>query len=911
MIAVLLVGVGCWAQPKSHVSLYGSDYDLHHFRGLVSQGPMPADLSMGLMELYKHDKQRVKDYTNKVFIDRDKVLESSYYIKRMLASGRIVYGDPVSQLASRIADTLLKDYPTLRGELRFYTVKSPAVNAFATGQGMVFICTGLISHLHNEAELAYVLSHEIVHYVNKHTLEVLTRKRDYSNDIEAETKELRDFIKFHNRSREMETEADNDGLKRFFLPSPYNDRAVSTLFDVLQYSQIPYISRALDTAYFNTPYFRLPSAYYKDSLDEVSVSDDDNDSLSTHPNIKKRRQQTAETMGEQHGGVDFLMITEEDFAQLQRLTREEDIRQMLIYGDYVNAFYHSYALLEGDPDNEFLAQSLCAALYGLSKFKSYANTRLRMDNYSTKQGEIQQCYHLFGKITPQYTAIVAAHKLYEYRQQYPANAQIAAMSDDLFVDLAKRYGLTAADFSKEYSRDSVAQQTESGNMSRLERLRAQQSSEVKSSTNNPVRYAFTDLMKNDSQFEQYLTAHVVYDSTERAPQSLKKSKQLVFSPMYIVYDSKREITNIRETNKLEERLYNDIRAAARRQKIESVDFTDHHLQEMTTAAQYNEWTTVTEWMTEVDQFAGQFDKVATMQPLMTPIAKRYNASSVNTSVVVNLEQLEVQRSAKMLLYGVWIPPIWPALLNYYLQGSENTYVQSSQYDAFTGQLLGQKSHFVTIEDERGVVRGNLYDMYHNLGSKKTKAPGYMRSKLVVAGNASLGVRLLSHHSLGSGEYSFPRSSMVNMQFGGEVEYVVAPHTSVLLTADYMPTSVEDYEQLYPFNRLQFNLMARSYTRNSLAPVGPYLGFGLSYGMMIPTADNTRSTERVAGYGIKIEMGRRYVVADHVLIGVGAQYSVLLSKGLFGLDNDIYNDNIGLGLLTESIMRVGVSIGLMP
>ena len=187
-------------------------YDLNNFTGIKSEGPIPADLRKGLGELYSEDKQRVRDYNDGKLANRDRVLEASYHINRLMSNGRILYGDPITRMVERIADTLLKDYPELRGELRFYTVKSSAVNAFATGQGMIFVTTGLVAQVENESQLAYVISHEIVHYYRKHNMEVLTRRIKTSDD---EAEQMANFLMYHNRSREMENEADSLGLRRF------------------------------------------------------------------------------------------------------------------------------------------------------------------------------------------------------------------------------------------------------------------------------------------------------------------------------------------------------------------------------------------------------------------------------------------------------------------------------------------------------------------------------------------------------------------------------------------------------------------------------------------------------------------------------------------------------------------------
>jgi predicted Zn-dependent protease len=57
----------------------------------------------------------------------------------------------------------------------FGVIDSNAINAFAAPGGYVFLTKGLYRQLHNEAELAGVLGHEIGHVVRKHHLNLLKK----------------------------------------------------------------------------------------------------------------------------------------------------------------------------------------------------------------------------------------------------------------------------------------------------------------------------------------------------------------------------------------------------------------------------------------------------------------------------------------------------------------------------------------------------------------------------------------------------------------------------------------------------------------------------------------------------------------------------------------------------------------
>ena len=86
-------------------------YALDNYGGLRSEGAVPSDLRLTLDELYSLDKQRVRDYNDGKLTNRDKVLAASYNINKLMASGRILYGDPITRMAERIADTLLRTTP--------------------------------------------------------------------------------------------------------------------------------------------------------------------------------------------------------------------------------------------------------------------------------------------------------------------------------------------------------------------------------------------------------------------------------------------------------------------------------------------------------------------------------------------------------------------------------------------------------------------------------------------------------------------------------------------------------------------------------------------------------------------------------------------------------------------------------
>jgi predicted Zn-dependent protease len=75
---------------------------------------------------------------------------------------------------------------------QFGVLDSPNVNAFAVPGGTIFITRGLLERMRNEAELAGVLGHEIVHVLRKHHLKAIQKGAQTALAGDAAAAALRD-----------------------------------------------------------------------------------------------------------------------------------------------------------------------------------------------------------------------------------------------------------------------------------------------------------------------------------------------------------------------------------------------------------------------------------------------------------------------------------------------------------------------------------------------------------------------------------------------------------------------------------------------------------------------------------------------------------------------------------------------
>jgi hypothetical protein len=137
---------------------------------------------------------------------------------------------------------------------RFLVLRDPMVNAFALPNGSVYITTGLLALLENEAQLAGILGHETAHIYERHPyLENRSiRKKTVASEIiaaaaacvpggyttwlataaAANVSTLLLVESVYGYSREMESQADQDGLAAM-TAAGYNPHAMAVAFELL------------------------------------------------------------------------------------------------------------------------------------------------------------------------------------------------------------------------------------------------------------------------------------------------------------------------------------------------------------------------------------------------------------------------------------------------------------------------------------------------------------------------------------------------------------------------------------------------------------------------------------------------------------------------------------------------------
>ncbi|MBP5644608.1 MAG: M48 family metalloprotease [Bacteroidales bacterium] len=919
---------------KKIVSLIvlSSCFLLSQAQPLRSQGPVPADLLMSVEQLYDSDIQRAEIYAGGRVRDKQAILEASYRINKMLAGGHIVYGDPITGLINRIADTLLRDYPDLRSELRFYTVTSPDVNAFTTPQGMIFVNAGLVAQAENEAQLAFIIAHEIIHYYRAHGLETLVGKdgkKKRGENLDDEAEHAGDFTRKHIRSHEMENESDSLGIALFYLNSPYWKDVTEGVFDVLQYSYLPFDEVPFDTTFFNTQYYRLTGCWL-DTVADITSRDNYDDSRSTHPNILSRRQRTANALAGHAGGQKYLMVSQEEFDSLRHIARVECIRQDLLHGNYPRAFYNSWLLHRCHSDDDpTINRYLTQALYGIAVFKCNERESEVLGDYTKMEGEIQQVYYAFKQMNAEQATLAALSRVWREHRLHPRDAHYDAMFHHLMELLRTKCHKSATDYLPTppvASTDTVAatDSTQASNkpLTKYERIKQKRQTQTRQ---NPTAYALTAFMEADSTLYPTLVTHL--NGNTETPQTLqptKKDAMLVFNPSYWVAD-KHDNLRAAESDACEGDLVSRITGTAKHLGIRTVDFSDQGMHAMTSDAQYNNFLTVCEWMNEFWLTRGLFDHCRLSQSDMDRLLARYDARTLNMTAILNVEGLKGEGWAT---YAI-IVPLAPVAVTAALTGIESTTMVSIVVDAHEGKMLTRQAYHYNVADHPALLNAMLYDTYvRTIPGRKDKEPvGHLGHRFALAGGFNFGM---------PGYQNFKQHQYVAFTPWASAEFALTRRLSLAVTArhqkgdpnitmnlgDWKEYTYRDsyghehYESRWvdsiaqtSRNMLTIGLELRSYKNTDFAPYGYYFDIGAHMTRMT-TIDKQTSNNT---FGVHVGLGRNYIFFNRLLLNYQIDYGYTYGfvKSVFGFEEETRPNRHYADAILSNIFTFKLGIGFLP
>jgi len=187
------------------------------------------------------------------------------------------------------------DSPDISFDIKI--INDPHLNAFAFPNGVIYVHTGVLARMENEAQLAALLAHEMTHCTHRHSLRVLKSIKDRPGYLAAVQKsiekvamaqELAQFLGVNGSrtavtgyTREFETEADRVGLD-LMAQAGYDPRQALNLFEHLR--------QEIEIEGVKEPFF-----------------------FGTHPSVQQRIENASLWLATEYSGKDAGLINSEIF----------------------------------------------------------------------------------------------------------------------------------------------------------------------------------------------------------------------------------------------------------------------------------------------------------------------------------------------------------------------------------------------------------------------------------------------------------------------------------------------------------------------------------------------------------------------------------------------------------------------
>lgn len=765
---MLLIFVFLAMASTSAIAQFDSDY-----RPIQSAGQLPDDFVTLSSEKYqaaraslKHEKGRAKKVKDQF------ILESNFEIDNLLLSGKVIFNNPMSDYVNKVADKVLAKDPETRKKLRFYILKSPYVNATSTNQGIIFINIGLLAQLENEAQLAFVLSHEIIHYKNKHTI---------SHAIEADRIErgkgsYRTFspddklIASRTFSKELETEADIQGFD-VFKKTLYSTENLIGVYDVLKYAYLPVDDVPFDKTFLENKNYKIPSSFVLTQTAPINTKDETDNPKSTHPSIKARREQIMKLIAktDNKGKTDFI-VGKEEFDKMRTTARFELSRLYLLHHDYEEGIYNSFMLLQKYPDNIYLKKNILECLENVASYAQSSDFDKAHTSYSDIEGKMQAVNYLFETMDSagaKDIAILALAYASKLKHEYPRDKDIdehlrylihllgeeevgfdyfsdsapsaevlAAMDSANKVastkDTASEEPKTKSGRSKSFGgggtiRVKVTETKEDSKYSKIKDQEVAQKEEVKAGKGYYAQYALVEyhddpwlkeyFKKSEKSLSQKDNSHVdvtfgKHSTISSRVFALGMEKVLIVNPYYarLNANTKKKFRYLQsEGGQID--FVKRLKQNGRRSKLD-VDVLDSRGLKPGDVDKMNDITLLEEYVTErLDHQSA--DAPYPEREKITKLAKKYNTNYFMWTGVISYKDYLPRKTVTAVMSGLF-PFILPFTLSYLINGGHYTYYFNMVYDVKTDQVKMGNFREVESRTSRSILNSHIFDTFQQL-----------------------------------------------------------------------------------------------------------------------------------------------------------------------------------------------------
>jgi hypothetical protein len=645
---------------------------------LLSSGPLPQKLLNELQAKItsEHAEAAKMGYTQKQ--PMDSVIWYDTYLYNLLLSGEVLYGDSLGSYVNKVAAELLKNEPEKLSSLHFYVVRSSFPEVYTFRKGYVFLSTGLIAQLENEAQLAFILAHETAHITLKHCedLNIKEGLELYNREQYSYVQQLREMKTL--RSLAEETAADREAVE-MIKASAYSSEGIDLAFELFYYRRLPFDDKPFDATIFNTSSFKLRDTLILKETNPIVPHESRTSYSSEDEQLNQRKKELEMDLPEQ--GRKSFILPKKEFLAVRENARFALCQDYLADRDYMNAIYTSYLLLKKHPGDAYLQAVISKALYAVTIFKSpdrrtpafaysgvpdtYQSDSENSIDLESKEveGHSQAVYYLFEQIEPPELNVMSI--LYTWKTyKSSGDKSLKPVLDSLFAELFTASHLQQSSFAKlsrdeQKVQDSIAAISDPKEETKYTRIKSQQASSG-STIQSRLEYAFAELF-HDKEFADMYAKGYAKKNRSKAGKSLvdfntkKKEvpKAVIVDPVFSVYPSRKaELKKESEKITQQRALYTSMLAAEIKKKnlshvilrpADSLNFSTE---------EYNDRSRLHRWIIERERNGNNLDALVFGAGDMQSLADKYGTPYFAFCAVRNVDQASDRTDHVFKVYNI-------------------------------------------------------------------------------------------------------------------------------------------------------------------------------------------------------------------------------------------------------------------
>ncbi len=382
----------CFSCFSQGVSLFSKDDSLLKNRYYEESVKKKNELVSSLAKEYARDYKKIYE---------DQFTE----IGSLWKSSRVVTASPAHEYLQSLVQKIIDANNELKGtDARVVFLRDWWPNAVSMGDGTIGINAGLVVFLDNEAELIFIICHELAHYYLQHTPQSIRKyvetvnsaayqselkrlaKTEYGANKQLE--QLGKSVMFNSRKHSRDNEAAADRYAFNFLKrTGYDCNAINSCLALLDKidDSLRYQPLALQQLFdfpdylFKKKWVQNETSIFSDLKEtDTPSSKKEKDSLKTHPDCAKRIALLTDSIQAVVTGGKKFIVNEPVFKQLKKDFSIEIEEECYRQDNLSRNLYYSLQLMQDEHTKQrgiyAVARSL-NKLYELQKNHKLGTTR--------------------------------------------------------------------------------------------------------------------------------------------------------------------------------------------------------------------------------------------------------------------------------------------------------------------------------------------------------------------------------------------------------------------------------------------------------------------------------------------------------------------------------------------------------